>query len=199
MDRRLKNKGEWDDEPDMQLLSRLHEMLSTNPAAALSGLKELASRGSRMSMNYIGEAYRKGLGTPIDISQSTEWYRRATEAGSVRASYEVGRNYLDIQDFGKALDAFSLGVAKEYSPSLNMLGTMHMEGSGVPVDLGKARELFERAASQGHFFSKRHLAYLLMKGKFGFWRRPKGVLLLLSAMKDMFMVVLRDPLSDRLR
>src|SRR5476649_2460646 len=60
----------WEDEPDLDELRRLGDMLATDPARALSGLKELAGRGSIMSMVYLADAYRRGTGTEIDLLQS---------------------------------------------------------------------------------------------------------------------------------
>jgi len=51
----------WDDEPDMEALRRLHGMLATDTASALAGLKELAGRGSSMSMLYVANAYGNGI------------------------------------------------------------------------------------------------------------------------------------------
>jgi uncharacterized protein len=189
----------WNDEPDISELRRLHGELSTNPEQAVAGLKALAGRGSAMSMVYVANAYRKGVGAPIDLQQSTEWYRRAAAAGSIPASYELGRNLLEAKQYDEARTAFATGVAQEYSPSMNVLAGMYMSGDGVPINLQEARRLLESAASQGHVFAKRNLASLLMKGHFGILQVPRGVFLFLSGLGDLVRLAPRDRLNDRLR
>src|SRR5438445_575947 len=130
----------WDSEPDLEALHRFHGMLSTDPVAALAGLKELADRGSTMSMVYIAEAYRNGTGTGVDLLQSNEWFRRATDAGSMLASYELARNYRTAKDHEKAIEMLSLGAENRYPPSMHMLGACYATGSRVPKNLNKARE-----------------------------------------------------------
>src|SRR6478752_6407261 len=125
----------WEDEPDLDELRRLHGLLSTDPGRALAGLKELADRGSLMSMVYVANAYRKGIGTSVDTSRSEDWYRRAAAAGSALASYELGRICLDAKDYEGAHREFSDSAAKEYPPSMNLLAMMYVHGKGVDVDL----------------------------------------------------------------
>jgi TPR repeat protein len=188
----------WDSEPDMEALRRLHATLSTDRVAALAGLKELADRGSMMSMVYIAHAYRKGTGIGVDLLQSNQWYRRAAAAGSVLASYELGWNYLEAKDYDKALEMFAIGAEKEYPPSMNALAMMYARGQGVPVNLNGARDLLEGAAAQGHLYAKANLASLLRRGKFGVWQRPRGFLLTFSSLKDLI-TIWRNPHSERLR
>jgi TPR repeat protein len=189
----------WEDEPDLDELRRLGDMLATDPARALSGLKELAGRGSIMSMVYLADAYRRGTGTEIDLLQSRDWFERAAAAGSLLASYELGWIYWDAKDYGNAHRALSTGAAREYPPSLNLLATMYARGQGVPVDVKRARELLEVAVARGHVFAKGNLGRLLMRGHFGIWQIPRGILLNLSAVKDVLILVPRDRKSERLR
>jgi TPR repeat protein len=189
----------WKDEPDIDELRRLHGMLVTHPAQALIGLKELAGRGSVMSMLYLADAYRTGTGTGIDPSQTREWFARAAAAGSLLASYELGGIHWDAKDYETAHREFSRGAAKEYAPSMNLLAMMYANGLGVPVDVQRARELLEGAVAQGHVFAKRNLGCLLMKGHMGVWQIPRGFLLFLSAFMDVLILVPRDRKSERLR
>ena len=185
-------------EPDLDALHRFHAMLTTDRAQALVGLKELAERGSVSSMLQIAEAYRNGTGTDVDLLQSNEWFRRATDAGSMLASYELARNYMQTKDYDKAIEMYSLGAENGYPPSMHMLGAFYATGRRVPRDRNKARELFEGAAAQGHLYEKAKLRCLLMRGGFGFRQRLRGVRLALSIPKDL-VKIWRDPYSERLR
>jgi TPR repeat protein len=189
----------WEQEPDIDEIRRLHGMLSSDAVRALEGLKELAERGSVMSMLYLADAYRTGTGTDIDPSQSQEWFGRAAAAGSLLASYELGGIHWDAKDYENAHREFSGGAAKKYAPSMNLLAMIYVNGLGVPVDVQRARELLEGAVAQGHVFAKRNLGCLLMKGHMGVWQIPRGFLLFLSAFMDVLILVPRDRKSERLR
>jgi len=188
----------WDSEPDMEALRHFHAMLATDPVGALAGLKDLSDRGSVMSMVYVADAYRRGIGTGVDLLQSNEWFRRATDAGSMVASYELARNYLEANASDKALEMLSMGAEKGYPPSMNVLGMMYVRGRRVPRDFNRARELLEGAAAQGHLYAKANLTNLLIKGRFGFRQRLRGLRLILSVPKDLI-AICRDSNSERLR
>jgi TPR repeat protein len=189
----------WENEPDIDELRRLHDLSRIDPAQALSGLRQLADRGSPMSMIYIANAYQNGTGTEVDLVRANEWYRRASAAGSLLASYELGRNHLASNNYEQARETFSLGAGKEYPPSMNMLAMMQIRGQGGPVDLNGARDLLEAAVARGHVFSKRNLGVLLMKGRFGMWQIIRGFVLFIGAIKDALVLVPRDRSHERLR
>ena len=190
---------DWDGEPNLDELRRLMDKQAADPAQTLIGLAELAGRGSTMSMVYLAHAYRKGIGADVDPARSREWFERAAAAGSLLASYELGWLYWNDKDFEKALRAASAGVDRGYPPSMYLLATMYEHGRGVPVDVRRARELLEVAVAHGHVFAKRSLGRLLIKGHFGIWQIPRGILLILSGIKDVLILAPRDRKSERLR
>jgi TPR repeat protein len=152
-----------------------------------------------MSMIYLADAYRLGIGTTVDLRQAEDWYRRAANSGSLLGTYELGRFCLEMTRYMEAVKAFSAGAARNYSPSMRMLGIMYMEGNGVEKDVPRARALFESAAALGNVFAKRKLAVLLMHGDFGALATLKGGWLFVSALKDAVVVAWTDPSGDRLR
>jgi TPR repeat protein len=156
-------------ESDLDELRRFHGMLKTDPQAGLDGLKALAEQGSSMSMIYIVEAYARGEVVPRDIAQAEEWNRRAMAAGYVHGSYELGRYYYSAKDYERARNAFVQGTRLGFAPSQNMLALMDLRGFGGPKDLQSARDLLEKAVQQGHVYAKRTLAWLLIRGTYGFW------------------------------
>jgi uncharacterized protein len=188
-----------EDEPDWALLHHFLEMRPTDPQAAIEGLKALADRGSSWSMVFLVEAYAKGEVVESDIAQAEEWNRRAMAAGRINGSYDIGRYYIRIKDYGMARKAFSMGVDQNFAPSLNMLAIMYIRGLGGPKNVQDARDLLERAVLLRHIYAKRTLAYLLMSGTFGVWQRLRGLFLLLSGTIDYFFIIERRPHSDRLR
>jgi TPR repeat protein len=189
----------WKNEPDMTQLRHAYSLRSTDPAQSLAELRALADRGSLASMVYLAEAYTKGLGTSVDLLQAEEWYKRAAQGGSVLASYHLGRSYLAKNDYLNAMKAFESGALAGYMPSTRQLGGLYLRGTGVERDLNKAREFFERASASGNVFAKRDLAYLLIRGHFGFLQILRGAGLFFTAIKDLTVVILTDPTRENLR
>jgi TPR repeat protein len=187
---------DWTKEPDMEALNHAFGLLSSDPEQGLVELKALADRGSIASMLYIAHTYRKLKG---DLPQSTEWYRRAMNAGSLIGAHELGRNYFDAKNYLSALDAFKVGEGNDYAPSIHMLGLMYRNGFGVEKDIDKARNLFERAAALGHAHARGHLGVLLLTGRYGPRQFVRGLRLWLGLLRYAYRLAYNDPFDDRLR
>jgi localization factor PodJL len=97
------------------------------------------------------------------------------------------------------MKAFESGALAGYMPSTRQLGGLYLRGTGVERDLNKAREFFERASASGNVFAKRDLAYLLIRGHFGFLQILRGAGLFFTAIKDLTVVILTDPTRENLR
>jgi len=62
-------------------------------AAALAELRPLAERGNADAQYSLAGLYRDGRGVPRDDAQAAAWYRRAAEAGSWWAAFDLGMLY----------------------------------------------------------------------------------------------------------
>lgn len=189
----------WENEPDLEGLRRAYGLMSTNPARAIGELEALADRGSAASMAYLGEAYQTGNCVDRNFSKSEYWYIRASESGSVIASYLLGRIYLEKGEYTKAEKVFQLGQSKGYMPSIHQLGRMHWKALGVPKDLNKARRYFEDAANAGYVFARRDLAFLLMSSKGNLIQFFKGLWFFAVSFIELIHVFITDPTRERLR
>jgi hypothetical protein len=175
-------------------------MLQSDSANALIELKALAESGSIMSMVYLGDAYKLGKGTKIDLSRAEEWYRRAADKGSLLGSYSLGRLYFRLKRYVEAKNAFSVAAARDYIPAVHFLGRMYASGKGVEKDSVKAEQLLERASKNGSVLAKGVLAYLLTHGHLSPLRFLRGMWLYLGMWVDLFIVVCTEGrTSDRLR
>jgi hypothetical protein len=173
-------------------------MLRTDPAQALNDLEALASRDSLMSMVYLGWAYSKGDGLDQDARKAEEWYRKAADAGSVMAGFYLGVLLLNQGRFEQAIREFELGVKSEFTPSIDRLGKMYFYGLGVPSDILKAKELWQRAANRGHVRAMRRLAFAMAGGRYGVLNIPRGVVMIITLIADIYRIASQDPRSDLL-
>lgn len=89
-----------------------------------------------------------------NLQQSTDWFRRAAEAGNAEGCYEYGCSLMSgrgvPQDFSASL--FWLQKAAERGDTLAQfeLGVQYACGEGVEPDQAKAFALFEQAAAAEH-------------------------------------------------
>jgi|SRR5579885_52563 len=190
----------WSAEPDLARLHRAHQLLKTDAVTALIELSSLAEKGSIMAMIYLGNAYKLGQGTRIDQSQSERWYRRAADAGSMPAYYELGRVYLERKQYEEAKQAFTVAADRGYIPAVHFLGRMFFYGQGVTRDVRKASELLERASAGGSIYARRILGQILLQSRPGLPEKLRGMWLLSSGAVMLTAVLVTQGLaSDRLR
>ena len=160
-------EADWEREPDYDALVRAHRMMGKTPTQGLSELKALAARGSPMSMLYVGAAYALGQGVAVNLTEAITWFRRAADAGCVRAYYNFRIPIPKDKQYAAAKEAFEVGSAQDFAPAIHMLGKIYFFGYGVDKDFQKAKPLLERASARGSVFAKRLLAYQLMHGHEG--------------------------------
>ncbi|MDR1698280.1 MAG: T9SS type A sorting domain-containing protein, partial [Prevotellaceae bacterium] len=75
------------------------------------------------------------------------------------------------QDYKKAVEYFSKGVVHQQPSSMYFLGLCYMDGSGVPKDIEKGKQLIEQAANLGND----HAAEFITKELIGKYKKPKRV------------------------
>jgi len=179
----------WEDEPDLYQLRRLHALLLNNPPHALVGLERLAERGSLASALYLAEFYMKDESPYANASKARYWYSKAQDKGYPPASYMLGRIYSKSRQYDLAFAAFSKGAEKGYAPAIYRLAKMSQVGEGAPQDISEYRRLLEMARAKRHIFAKRDLAGLLLTGRFGLAQALRGAMMLLSLWSDVAFLV----------
>jgi hypothetical protein len=182
---------EWDREPDLDELRTAYALLATNGSVARSKLETLADRGSILSMWYLADAYSSGRFFAKDLEKAKTWYIRAEANGWIPASYNLGREYYELNDYNSAFEAFSRGAAKNYVPAVYRLAMMYHDGLGTTKDINQCRNLLNIAVSKGHLFAKRDLAGLYIKGSLWVLKIPYGVWMLTSLAFDLAKITIK--------
>lgn len=195
----LDDNSIWSSEPDLESLNRAHKLLESDPSTAFKELEKLAQEGSIMSMVYMGSTYHNGSTIAKDDEKAEIWLHRASEAGSLFATHELGKLYLAKAEYAKAAELFSIGAECNYSPSLYRLATLYINGKGVAKDRAKAKSMLETSANIGNLFAKRALALALIKGELGEREILKGVFLYIAAFPAVIGTASRNPHSPELR
>ena len=96
---------------------------------------------------------------PVDISQR---FKRA-QKGDAASQLIVGRKYLELQNFARALYWFEKSAGKGNIEAQIHLGDAYARGKVVSVDLVKAHRWLSLAAAKGGYEAKFRLQYLLSK------------------------------------
>lgn len=186
-------------EPDPKRLNNAYRLLRRDPSRALGELRLLVEQGSQMSMLYIGDIYKRGLGTSNDPDEAERWYRRLASSDSVLGYYALGRLYLAQGRYVDARSAFEQAAERGYVPAVHFLGRMYFAAQGVQKDTNKGEELLIRAANAGSVLAKSGLASFYLRSADP-RVKLRGARLRFCAIIDFFVVALtRGFGSDRLR
>jgi TonB family protein len=72
--------------------------LDKDPAKGLELMRSAAKLGSRGAQIYLGQAYEKGDGTPVDLDKSRQYFRLCASAGDGVCQFRLGKSLLENSD-----------------------------------------------------------------------------------------------------
>jgi TPR repeat protein len=190
----------WPGEPDLAELEQVVRTRRRYPYEAMTRLKVLAERGSAMAMVFLGDSYRRGIGTDKDLAQSEEWYRRAADAGSVLGLYLLGRLFILQGRYDEAKSAFHFAAAGGYPPATSWLGRMYYFGWGGEKNIARAKLLLEEASARGNIIATSLLGHLLVKTHVSRVELLRGMFLMMRAYVDSVVALCVEGMdSDKFR
>ena len=112
--------------------------------------KRAVELGDVKAMSYLGLSYETGSGVKLDKKKAERLYRAAADRGDAFAQSNLGVLLYSEKKHEEAFRYFALATDQGHTEAENGLGVCYRHGSGTEVDLGKARDWFERAAAKGH-------------------------------------------------
>lgn len=107
--------------------------------------------------------YEYGYGVKQDVVMSFLLLREAAASGNPKATYEVGRHFLEgigvNKNYESAFQWLELAAdSPHYTPgAMYDLGRMYEQGLGIEPDSEKAKAWFEKAAQRGYQAAKEKL------------------------------------------
>ncbi len=123
--------------------------------ARASNLYAAASNaGSVNAMNRLGLLYLEGTTLLKDYSAAQEQFCKAADAGDANGQLNCALLVRDGRggeaDADLAIKHLEAAAAQDNIAATNVLALMYSQGEDVPLDLGKAQELFAQTADLGN-------------------------------------------------
>lgn len=102
----------------------------------------------------------------IEIVAKSEFEKIENEIADLTPDEAITQAKVHIQnlDYKKALELLSPVAAKNVSQAQYLLGTLHLEGKGVPTNAVQAADLFAKAAQNNNSDAQLKLGFLYMEG-----------------------------------
>lgn len=137
---------------------------------AVSWYLMAANKGSTYSKYMISILYQLGVGLPQDLSESVNWYKKASEAkDSSAAKIQVAKRYLApislIHDVKQAYVWMESAANDGNSEAQYLLGDMYLQGRGVEKSELEAITWYGKAAEQNVAYAQYSLGVMYYNGQ----------------------------------
>lgn len=137
-----------------------------NAAGAFNLFALAAQSGKPQALNMLGRAYEQGWGVKRSAAHAVLYFQSAAEQDYGWAYFNLADLYLAgdgvPQDTEKAFTYYVQAARKGVSKALNMLGTLHENGSiAGQADLEKACQYFKAGAEAGDCWAAFNMGRIL--------------------------------------
>ena len=109
----------------------------------------------------VGLFYEKGRGgLDRDIRKAIEWYKKSADQKNPDALFRLGMAYKDGDgnepvDYTRMITYFTAAAQAGHPEAQYQLGYSYENGIGVPINVGRAKYWYEKAAEQGNANARR--------------------------------------------
>ena len=131
---------------------------------ALAWYERAAAQGFRPAELNLAQMYEKGIGVRQDSDAARGRYRKLAAVGDGEARYRAARLAANAGDTAEALRLYERGAKDDELRSILDLGELYEQGRGVPRNLPRASEYYERAAERSRW-ARFKLGALALEGK----------------------------------
>jgi len=119
-----------------------------NPAKAFELFSQYAAQGSAEAMNALGILYDKGIGTTASSTNAISWFKKALDAGYIKAAYNLGMAYKQQLNFSQAYK-YIVQAATTDAQAAYAQAYMLYKGFGCQQSYQQAFMLFAKGAAAG--------------------------------------------------
>lgn len=182
----------------------LADALTAARALAMAGdiqgirdLETIAIGGSAAAMHVLAEEYAVGAFRDPDLSE--HWFRSAVALSPTDYSiFRLGQFLYAAGRDEEAKAIFASGANAGFGLCMYWLARVYLREPSRSRD-AEIRQLLEGASAQGYAWATRRLAALYLEGRYGLGAVPRGALLVLRTLTQLFPLFLRDPDDIRVR
>ncbi|GAA4780434.1 hypothetical protein GCM10023219_30560 [Stakelama sediminis] len=169
-------------EPDMERIRQAFAFYEAeNFTSAIRIWFDLAELGSVWSMIEVGRCYQSGRGVPQNSGEAEQWFKRAFAGGSQIAMLKCARSAYAREDHGACEAILQIGVNQDWTPAIFWQAWYRHRRSKSKETYRTIFPMLRTAARRGHPAARMVLASCMMRGKFGLFRIPKGIILAVQA------------------
>ncbi len=139
--------------------------VAKNHTEAVKWYRKAAEQGEADAQDNLGKMYWAGKGVSQDYTVAVKWFRKSADQGHVEGQSHLGVMYstgkgID-RDYTESVKWYRKSADQGHAPGQFNLGAMYLDGrGGIRRNTRKARELFRKAAAQGHTGAKEALKNL---------------------------------------
>lgn len=189
---------EWDEDPLRCELWDALQAGNQDSGERTAMLTDLASRGSVLSMMYLGHAHVSSA-DPERAAQGQEWLIRSAHGGSIEGRLQLAHHYERERAWEKAAAELKIVADQGYSPAMYYLGRLLYEGDLGHKAVPEAVTYLKMAIDAGHLPSMALLSLIYRKEKFGLAGRIASHWLCFTKIPSFVRWMWSYPSSDRLR
>lgn len=153
----------WSDVGELKKRTRALAILRAKLSECVTGLLRLGRTGGVEACYTLGDAYAAGIGVSSDRSKAILWFKKAAEAGHIRAMVRLANALMHPESpttVREGVDWLKRAAALGDSSAMVFLGFAYREGKGLPADFDEAARWFSRAYEAGDLRSMMHLGHL---------------------------------------
>ncbi|WP_337020103.1 tetratricopeptide repeat protein [Oceanobacillus massiliensis] len=118
---------------------------------------QAAERGVPESMYTVGYMYTNGIGTERDLEKAKHWIKQSALSGDSYAANHLGQEAFEADNGEEALRWFQMAADRQDPVGKFNLGYCYESGVGTPVNMKKAKYLYQQAALLGDAEAKERL------------------------------------------
>lgn len=136
----------------------------------LPAMEAKAANGDADAMFRLGVAYQNGLDVQRSYGTAMAWYRKAADAGDVRAMNNLGSELSDSSDRATCLEGVALlekAALAGSSDAMNNISSMYGTGSALPLDRTEQQRWLLRAGEAGNPYAMLFLGLAFETGRNG--------------------------------